>query len=119
MKLLIALTIFASSTTYACMPTELVDGSLSTIEEKYTELPGADLKFSSLVRKEVSKVEDISECTDENMAVSSFLTPTGKLFHAVYTFEDECDGGNSYGAVLDANLRPVAQIGDSDFYCLD
>ena len=119
MKLLIALTILASSSVFACMPTELVDGALYSIEEEFTEIPNAGLKITSLVRKEVNKVEDISHCTNENMTASSFLTPSGKLFHAVYTSEDECDGGNSYGAVLDANLKPVAKIGDSDFYCID
>ena len=120
MKLtLIALTILATSSSYACMPTELVDGALYTIEEKFTELPKAGLQLTSLVRKEVNKVEDVSHCSNENMSISSFLTPSGKLFHAVYTSEDECDGGNSYGAVLDANLKPVAHIGDSDFYCID
>lgn len=117
MKLLIALTILTSSSAYACMPTELVDGALYTIEEKFTEVYG--LKLTSLVRREVNKVEDISHCSNENISITSFLTPSKKLFHAVYTSEDECDGGNSYGAILDANLKAVAQIGDSDFYCID
>ena len=104
---------------YALGPSELEDVALYTIEEKFTELPKAGLKLTSLVRKEVNKVEDVSNFSNENISVSSFLTPSGKLFHAVYTSEDICDGGNSYGAVLDANLKSVAHIGDSDFYCID
>ncbi|MBK26694.1 MAG: hypothetical protein CME70_22020 [Halobacteriovorax sp.] len=121
MKLtLIALTVLASSTSFACnIPSELEDAALYTIEEKFTELPKAGLEITSLVRKEVNKIEDISHCSSKDMSVSSFLTPSGKLFHAVYTSEDHCDGGNSYGAVLDANLKAVAHIGDSDFYCID
>lgn len=118
-NLLVLSSVLFSVNALACMPTELENESLGSIDEKFTELPKAGLKISSLVRKEVNKITDISGCKDEDVSVSTFLTNSGKLFHAVYTSEDYCDGGNSYGAVLDANLRGVALIGDSDFYCMD
>lgn len=122
MKLLIALTILASSATYACtIPSELYNGALYQIfeEENYTDLQGGEIEFTPEVRAEVQRIEDISECSDENLTVSSFSTISGKVFHAVYTIEDDCDGGNSYGAVLDENSKAVAHIGDGDFYCID
>jgi hypothetical protein len=119
-SIIVLFSVLASLNTWACMPKELVDGALYTIEEKFTVLPNAGLKLTSLVKKEVRKLDEtIRGCKNDQISIRSFLTPKGILYHAVYSNDDDCDGGNSYGAVLNANLRGVALIGDSDFYCID
>ncbi len=121
-KVLTLIAITLSFSSYACViPSELNNGSLYQIfeEENYTDLQGGEIELTPQVRLEVGKVEDISHCSDENITISSFSTISGQVFHAVYTSEDICDGGNSYGAVLDENSKAVAHIGDGDFYCID
>ena len=45
------------------------------------------------------------------------ITFAGKTFQLVYTIEDHCDGGNSYGYILEEG-RLIGTIQDSDLYCL-
>lgn len=41
---------------------------------------------------------------------------TQKVVFAYYTFQDEIDGGNTYGEIVDSNDSLVATIEDSDVY---
>ena len=59
------------------------------------------------------KPEDF--CADKDIQRMKFITVKGNVFYAVHTNEDYCDGGNSYGVLLDKDLNPVAWIHDGDF----
>lgn len=109
-----------SSSLIACpnFPTELENKSIGDMEELATALPQSGLKVDSRIRALVNKVIELSsECKNSFITAESFLLKNGKLVHLAYTSEDICDGGNSYGVVLDANLNIIASIQDTDFYC--
>lgn len=117
LSLLTAITI---TNTYACenFPKELENKSIGDMSEISQELPNSGLKVDSKIRSLVNEVIELtSECKNSFITAESFLLPSGKLLHLAYTSEDICDGGNSYGVVLDANLNIVASIQDTDFYC--
>ena len=65
----------------------------------------------------------LSECHDAVVASQIRMKATGKIFTAFYTNDDSCDGGNSYGMIvegLEARAdRAVASIEDSDILCLE
>ncbi len=42
----------------------------------------------------------------------------GKIYNAYFTVLDQCDGGNTYGLILQGS-KVVATIGDSEIYCLE
>lgn len=62
---------------------------------------------------------DYDSCFDA-LVYKTFLNPqTNEEFKAIYSNEDHCDGGNSYGYITSAkDTKIIATIQDSDFYCL-
>lgn len=46
------------------------------------------------------------------------ITAKGKEFNFIYTNEDECDGGNSYGYIADSENKVLGFITDSFLECL-
>ena len=44
---------------------------------------------------------------------------TSNVFEAYYTHDDECDGGNSYGFIIDKYGKVVSTINDGDSYCIE
>ena len=126
-KIIVSLLMLTMSlNVFACMPKELEGKSLQhTYEEDennsdFKVLENTGLKITDSIRLEVNKVIEINGdtyCSNEQMAADTFMTKKGTIYHAVYTADDHCDGGNSYGVVLNANLEQVAAVQDSDFYC--
>ncbi len=57
---------------------------------------------------------------EDNIAVNtkkvSLTYKDGRKFMAWYTFQDEVDGGNTYGVIEDLKGNAVATIADSDIY---
>ena len=51
------------------------------------------------------------------MSVVAYQGKSGKVYVEMHTNEDECDGGNIYGLILDINDEVVVEIGDSSLYC--
>ncbi len=64
--------------------------------------------------KELSSFDSV-ECKN-SIRMASFEID-GKDYQATFTYEDSCDGGNSYGFVLEEN-KPVALVLDGNFSCL-
>ncbi|WP_413291360.1 hypothetical protein [Bdellovibrio sp. HCB337] len=119
-NLIISLILLTGSQAMACLDPELKEiGENMYIEERATLLPNAGLQMNGILRRHVTKVIDLkgTGCSNKYIKTTSFLTKSGKLFHAVYTNEDLCDGGNSYGVVVNANLEVVADIHDGNFSC--
>ena len=119
-KLVLSLAAMAfTASLLAChLPSYLENQSLGTIKNFGRELTKSGFKITFLVRELVNKVIEIDDtCKNSYLTAETFLLKNGKIIHLAYTSEDICDGGNSYGVVLDANLRPLASIQDTDFYC--
>lgn len=116
---LTAFVLTLSTASYACqLPSYLKGQSLSTFAQKAQELKYSGFKISSEVRDLVRKVIDIDDsCKNNFLSAKTYLLKNGKIIHLAFTNEDICDGGNSYGVVLNANLQPIASIQDTDFYC--
>lgn len=55
----------------------------------------------------------------ENALTHDILTFEGHTLNLVYTIEDSCDGGNSYGYIVDENGKIFASIQDYDIYCVE
>jgi hypothetical protein len=64
----------------------------------------------------------LSECKDAVIANSIQSKKTGKIYTAYYTNDDTCDGGNSYGMIVEGSDprtdKVIATIEDSDIICL-
>lgn len=64
----------------------------------------------------------ISECKDSVITNTIDVKKTGKRYTAFYTNDDTCDGGNSYGMIVEGNEprteKVIATIEDSDIVCL-
>ena len=52
---------------------------------------------------------DAVTCKDA-VAKKVVTGPDGKSYQLIYTIEDYCDGGNSYGIVLDDSDKAVAEM---------
>lgn len=63
-----------------------------------------------------------SECKEAVIANQITDKKTGKVYTAYYTNDDSCDGGNSYGMIVEGTEpllnRAVASIQDSDISCV-
>ncbi len=55
----------------------------------------------------------------ENALTQDRLIFEGHTLSLVYTIEDSCDGGNSYGYIVDENGKLFATIEDYDIYCIE
>lgn len=86
--------------------TEIETGKISLAKEEFE----ANITFSDF---------DYANCHDA-LIYKVFVNPiTSDIFRAVYTNEDFCDGGNSYGYItLNNDSKIIAIIQDSDFNCL-
>ena len=53
----------------------------------------------------------------QNALTQDQITFNEQTLNLIYTIDDSCDGGNSYGYITDAQGLVVATIQDSDIYC--
>lgn len=86
--------------------TEVTSGSTTLSKEEFeTNITFKDFDYES--------------CFDA-LVYKEFINPlTNESFTAIYSNEDHCDGGNSYGYITKTgNKEILATIQDSDFYCL-
>jgi len=80
-------------------------------------------KFSESLMASSSIINYIGEFdadSCEDALTEDTLIFGGHTLKLVYTIEDYCDGGNSYGYIVDEseNGKIFATIQDSDIYCL-
>lgn len=96
-----------------------LEGSLEFIlgAERATSFPAA--LFNSF-EQNLAKF-DANECQDAIRIRPITHGPTSQRFFAVYTTQDGCDGGNTYGLILKsadlAAKNVVATIQDSFIFC--
>lgn len=89
-------------------------------ESNYTVVSENNVKFPGYLFSKFPSLEDFDyeNCQDAVKEVVVMDT-TKKRFNLIFTSEDSCDGGNSYGLILDnKTLAPIATINDSDISCL-
>jgi hypothetical protein len=87
------------------------DGEFKLISKEKTDFP-TDPSLH-LYLEDFSSVD----CKDAMVKATISILPD-LSYDLVYTNEDECDGGNSYGYVLISGTNePVATIEDTDIYC--
>ncbi len=86
-------------------------------EYLYTEVSSELVLTQELVNKIIDFVGTISsDCPVEYMDSVTFVTKNSEKYHAVYSTQDSCDGGNSMGVVFDTDLRIAAEIFDQFIY---
>ena len=76
--------------------------------------------FSETLMGKSPVVEIIGEFDKESCEdalTQDQITLNGKTYNMIYTIEDYCDGGNSYGYISDLSGSVVATIKDTDIYC--
>ena len=122
MKLLMVFFTMVISTAYACP--EMNDQSIGSgnPEALYVEL---DTTPIALTEYEFNQIPNFTrgqfqyeECKDSLRSKTMRSKVTGRIFTAVYTNEDECDGGNSYGALFNEDItKLLGDIGDSYISC--
>lgn len=56
------------------------------------------------------------DSTPVNTKKVQMTLKSGQSYTAWYTYQDEVDGGNTYGTIEDASGNQVAEIADSDIY---
>jgi len=107
---------------YACP--EMNDQSIGSgnPEALYIELESAPITLSEYEFNQIPNFADgqfnYEECSEALRFKTMRSLITGRIFTAVYTNEDECDGGNSYGALFNEDMsKIVGNIGDSDISC--
>ncbi|MFK8136797.1 MAG: hypothetical protein AB8E15_00415 [Bdellovibrionales bacterium] len=115
----------------------LVQANTNLCEEQFGGYPLTP--FDSLtapqevVEKAVADINSLSEAEwaqlpiikdfDQKYCLGAFSTQElksygGKVLVQIVSEQDDCDGGNSYGIVIDkVNLKVIAAIQDSDYYC--
>lgn len=88
------------------------------IAEIETESMGS---FNILNKDNWKSIDVISNMDYESCknAISQTLFKfEGELYWKFASYEDECDGGNTYGVIYSYDLKtPIAHIYDSDTYC--
>lgn len=120
MRSLLILFSLVTLNAYACPEMNDIDLSSSMGEEKYEVLERASIM---LEEDEFNKIPNLSEfdyeeCRDHLTGRMLQSTITGKKYLAITTNDDSCDGGNSYGALLDEKFENVvADINDGGIYC--
>jgi hypothetical protein len=81
-----------------------------SIIEKEVPFPGKKMK-------EAGQEFDIKDCKRARLNVLEYLS-NGTRFKLVFTVDDQCDGGNSFGYVTDIKDKVIAKINDSFIECL-
>lgn len=117
--LALALGLLFSHSILAC---SVQDSSIYQIrfESDFTEISEKQVPFPGYLFSQFESLGDFDyeSCKD---AVQEVVVQAqdGSRLRLIYTVEDSCDGGNSYGIILnDKDLAPVALIHDSDVSCL-
>ncbi|OIQ20621.1 MAG: hypothetical protein BM556_01405 [Bacteriovorax sp. MedPE-SWde] len=89
-------------------------------ESDYKEVHASKVLFTE---KEFNKVPELNDgfeyesCKEAIKRVDLKHKVTGEFVSLFYTIEDECDGGNSYGAVMNTDGEFFATIQDSYIEC--
>ncbi len=118
MKLLIAFLTLSSFAIDAC---EFENGQIYQVRtnSENIEISNSYVAFPGYLFEKLGVGEfKYEECRDAIREVV-MKRPNGTHFNMVYTNRDYCDGGNSFGFIVEAEtLLPIAVIHDSDISCI-
>lgn len=120
-NLILSLTLlFISSSAFAAdCAKEVINESEYTRSEDVKMLGNTGVKFSAdrvQAWNDYFEYKIEQECI-EIMDVDVYQGQSGKIYVELTTNDDPCDGGNTFGIILDLNNQIVGEIGDSDYYC--
>lgn len=119
MKTFIALLMLATTSAFAC---SIDDMNIHQVREEsdFTEVSAKIVPFPGYLfsQSETLASFEYEECKNAVTEVT-MQAIDGSRIRMLYTTEDSCDGGNSYGLIIDdKTLSPVAVINDGDISCL-
>jgi hypothetical protein len=112
--------LFVLNFAYACpelQGVDLADGEGPWVHEDLGS------STSTLTEEEFFKIPHFAdssyeECKDALRVKEVKSVVTGRVFNALITSEDYCDGGNSYGALFSEDMQTrLGDIGDSYISC--
>jgi len=123
--LLLYIIVFILSTTaYACPEFDEVDLADGDSALTYEEISSSNLvltedEFYSMPEwNKTKKYHSYKNCKDAMLVETLKHKTTGRIFKAIRSYKDACDGGNSFGALYTENmLLRVANISDSFISC--
>lgn len=105
----------------ACPELNNVDLASQYDADEYTEISSRNIEMIS--KEDFLKYPAFSDfeyeyCKDALVIKQVQATQTGTIYTLVMTYEDHCDGGSSYGNILDESGKVVlGHIGDSFISC--
>lgn len=88
-------------------------------QDSYTYVELAhDLEVTESMYETILELHDVERqyCSIHNLELKKLTSDLRESFFIVYTTSDSCDGGNSFGLVLNENLEKIGEISDSDIY---
>ncbi|MBT7610049.1 MAG: hypothetical protein HN576_09850 [Bacteriovoracaceae bacterium] len=118
--LLTLLFIFSAQNSYACPELNDVDLANGDGPWMHEEIDFYDIQ---LTKEEFVKIPNFDFFEYEKCKNALYVKvvrskKTGRVFNAVMTNEDHCDGGNSYGALFNSDMKTfLGDIRDSYISC--
>ncbi len=119
MKTLIALSLLFTSSVYACAVDDMNIHEIRE-ESRFTEVGNGSAAFPAYLFSQFEALGDFDYESCRDAVTEVIVQDTdGSRLRMLYTIEDSCDGGNSYGLIIDdKTLAPVALITDGDVSCI-
>lgn len=85
---------------------------------EYTSLKSTDFTdYANWFSYDVLVSLDKESCRKANAIGQTTFSLNGESFTRITSNEDSCDGGNTYGVIVDSNKKAIAHIYDGDIYC--
>jgi hypothetical protein len=120
MKFLILASLIATNT-YALNCEKVLQGKeIWEVEEDTTNFKkvySKTIAFPHAQMNEVNMDADEEWCKEAKLEVYRHLK-SGETFKMIFTSDDSCDGGNSFGYIADTKDNFIATIGDSFMSCI-
>jgi hypothetical protein len=120
LSLLVSTLTFLSIAAFACPELDGSDLANGDGPWSYVELErySVTLTKTQFLQVPVYVDFDYSECRDALVIQMVQSKDSGRNFSALLTAEDNCDGGNSYGALYNEDrTQLLGEIRDSFIYC--
>ncbi|MBT3236792.1 MAG: hypothetical protein HN353_12620 [Bdellovibrionales bacterium] len=120
LSLLISTLFLASTSGSACPSLDHSDLANGDGPWNYIELErySVTLTEAEFLQVPVYVDFDYNECKNSLVIQKVQSKESGRIFSALLTVEDNCDGGNSYGALYSENRQAIlGDIRDSFIYC--
>lgn len=92
--------------------------SLPELSESQFNIQVLNQPLATEYRKQVEAIlgGSLDDCEDKSIKQMKVTTLSGVIFYAIHTNEDHCDGGNSFGIIVNSQKQTIGHIYDGDFY---